>query len=777
MPLVGCAAWLGGVCGLLAPHGVAAVAVVVTLAAALLLLAARRRTARSSWRMLVALLLVAAGAAGVASLRVERVADNPVTRLATEAASVSVLVELDSDVHVVVGRFSDLGVVRATTLRVATTSVAVAVRVPVLVMADAARLSGVRIGSRVEVHGRLEPADDPGVSAVVRVFGEPRTVSRPAWWWRAADRLRGALRRSVAGIGEPQRVLVPALVVGDDRDLDPAVADQFRTTGLTHLLAVSGTNLTLLVGFVLWMARWVGVRGRWSYLVGVLGILGFVLLARPEPSVLRAAAMGSVGLVALGPSGRRRGGRALGVAVTVLLLADPWLATSPGFALSSLATGGIVFAGPVWRDALAAWLPRWAAEAIAVPAVAQLACTPIVAALSGQISLVAIGANLLAAPAVGPATVLGLAGGVVGLVADGLGAPLGHAAGWCVAWIVVVAENGAAVPLPAVAWRTEPGPLVVLAGASLLVLVAAPRALRRRALGVVLTLGLALVVVVRVPLPGWLPSSWPPAGWVVVACDVGQGDGLVLRAGEGTAVVVDTGPDAAAMDRCLRRLGVRSVPLVVLTHFHADHISGLAGVLHGRRVADLEVTALPEPADGADEVARIAGDAGLTPRVATFGEAERYGDVTLQVVSPDPGAVAAFAASAASNDQAPEEGSDANNASIVLVAEVRGVRILLTGDVEPEAQAQIARSVPGLQVEVLKVPHHGSSHQDLDWLRSLGSRVALVSVGADNDYGHPSAPVLDTLTGDGTLVLRTDLQGDLAVTVDGGGRVDTATGG
>ena len=214
---------------------------------------------------------------------------------------------------------------------------------------------------------------------------------------------------------------MPASSSGDDSGLDPALADDFRTTGLTHLLAVSGTNLTLLVGFVLVVARWVGVRGRWTYAVAAFGIVGFVLIARTEPSVVRAAAMGTVALVGMGSNGRERGSRCLGVAVLGLLLVVPGLAVSAGFALSVLATGGILFLAPAWRDALRTWLPRWAAEAVAVPLAAQVACTPVVTALSGQISLVAVLANLLAAPAIAPATVLGLAGGLVGLVWTPLG--------------------------------------------------------------------------------------------------------------------------------------------------------------------------------------------------------------------------------------------------------------------------------------------------------------------------------------------------------------------
>ena len=232
--------------------------------------------------------------------------------------------------------------------------------------------------------------------------------------------------------------------------------DDFRTTGLTHLLAVSGTNLTLVVGFGLVVARWLRVRGRWLYVVGAAGIAGFVLVARAEPSVLRAAVMGTVALVGMGANGRDRGTRALGVATVVLLLLEPGLASAIGFALSVLATAGILLLAPGWRDALARWLPRWLAEAVAVPAAAQLACTPLIAAISGQVSLVAVLANLLAAPAVGPATVLGLLGGLLTLVAPPLGRLVGAGAGWCVAWIVEVARQMASLPTPAVGWGSGP---------------------------------------------------------------------------------------------------------------------------------------------------------------------------------------------------------------------------------------------------------------------------------------------------------------------------------
>jgi len=263
-------------------------------------------------------------------------------------------------------------------------------------------------------------------------------------------------------------------------------------------------------------------------------------------------------------------------------------------------------------------------------------------------------------------------------------------------------------------------------------------------------------VAVLVPLP---TPGWPPQGWVLVACDVGQGDGLVLNAGSGSAVVVDTGPDPAAMDRCLSRLGVDRVPVLVLTHFHADHVDGLPGSLQGRSVGEIDVTARADPLANVTDVLTEA--AGRVPvRVPAYGETRQVGQLTLQVLGPVPGTL--------SHESGEGDGTGPNNASIVLLVSVQGVRLLLTGDVEPDAQKALARAWPGLQVDVLKVPHHGSRYQDLDWLLELGARVALVSVGADNDYGHPAAETLSPMQAAGLQVLRTDLDGDLAVIADQG---------
>lgn len=714
--------------------------------------------------------LVALAVLTSALVRAEAVATSPVTALAAERAAVDVVGVVSGDPRRVTGPFGDQFVVRLNVEEVIGRGFRHRLSSPLLVLGDLAWES-VTLGSRVATTGRLAPADDSDLAALLPGASTPEVLTGPDLWWRGAGAVRASIREAVAHRPAAQRALVPALVDGDDGGLDPALEDDFRTTGLTHLTAVSGTNLTLIVGFLMTLARWCGVRGRWLTLVACLGIVGFLLLARTEPSVVRAAAMGTVGLVALGSNGRQRALRGLAVAVVALLLVDPRLAVSPGFALSAMATAGIVLLAPGWRDALTQWVPQWLAEAVAVPAAAQVACTPVVAALSGQVSLVAVPANLLVAPVVGPATVLGLAGGLVGLVGL-VGGPLsqvlGTTAGWCVGWIVVVAETGARVPLAALGWGTGPWALALLVALCLAVVLALPAVLRHPGGSARLgALVLVAVLVVRVTsgsaLPG-LPDGWPGDDWVVAMCDVGQGDALVLRAGPDAGVVIDTGPDPALVDDCLDRLGIEQVPLTVLTHFHADHVDGLSGVLDRRDVGAIWTTTLLDPPQAVESVTSLAARDDV-PVTAPPAGMVRIGDITLEALWPldrDPRA-------------GPGDGSTANDASVVLVAEVRGVRLLLAGDLEPPGQGALASTLGALDVDVLKVPHHGSRYQDLDVLASVRAEIALVSVGADNDYGHPSPDTIAALEASGAEVARTDEDGDVLVILEESGlRLDTS---
>ncbi|MFI7125367.1 ComEC/Rec2 family competence protein [Nonomuraea sp. NPDC050153] len=388
------------------------------------------------------------------------------------------------------------------------------------------------------------------------------------------------------------------------------------------------------------------------------------------------------------------------------------------------------------------------AEAVAVPVAAQVAVTPILVLMSGQLTPVAVIANLLVAPAVAPATLLGFGAALVAPIWPGGAELLVVPAGYAVGWIIIVARWAVNLPFATLPW---PGGLPGLGLLLLAVAIAVP-ILRRRAWRpvAVTVVGAALVAVLAIrPIVG----SWPPKGWLMVMCDVGQGDGLVVAAGPRRGIVVDTGPDPVVMDRCLRRIGVDDVPLLILTHPHADHVNGLPGVLRNRRVGAAVVSPQRTSARAISHISATLARSGIPEWTAAPGTRWRFGPSELTVLGPDltPGEM---------NGQG--EGSAINNSSVVVHVRWRSGSILLSGDLETEAQDELLRRTV-VRADILKTPHHGSNRQSPAFLSAVGARAALISVGADNDYGHPAMSTLAALRRMGAGIYRTDQSGDLAV--------------
>jgi len=474
--------------------------------------------------------------------------------------------------------------------------------------------------------------------------------------------------------------------------------------------------------------------------------------------------MGAVTLLALVLGRHRSAVPALCAAVLMLLLVEPALGGDAGFALSVLATGALVLLAPSWVAALRRHkVPPGIAEALAVPAAAHVVTAPVVAGLSGQISLVAVLANLLAAPAVAPATVLGVLAAVLGAVHPGAAVVVVQLAGPAVSWLVGVGHHGAAVPNGVMQWPAGAFGALLLASISVAVLVA----MRVRQVRVLAAAGLVGALLVFVPTR-FVSPGWPAAGWAMVACDVGQGDAVVLATNEpGLAVLVDTGPDPGPLSACLDRLGVRRLALVVISHLHADHVGGLVGALRGRVVSAIALGPGRSPPWAFAQVLRVAAPAGVPVVAVTAGQRLSWPGLALDVLAP------LRAPPPIENHEAEVDGTTVNNASVVLRATTSAGRVLLTGDVELDAQAELLETNTDLRADVLKVPHHGSRFSAEDFLVAVRPRVAIVSVGARNRYGHPSRHVLDALTEAGTWVIRTDLSGDVAVV---GGRSLQAVG-
>ncbi|GHH33337.1 membrane protein [Streptomyces candidus] len=668
---------------------------------------------------------------------------------------------------------------------VATDGTATAVRTPVLVLAPARGPTAAWLrllpSTRLRVTGaRLAPPrlDGDRIAAVLRIPGSagPPVVGPPTAVQRMAGDLRAGLREATEGLPTDARALLPGLVVGDTSRMEPDLYDAFAATDLVHLTAVSGSNLTIVLALLIGppglalraerrgLAAGLGVSLRTTALLGGALTLAFVIVCRPEPSVLRAAACGLITLLAIGTGRRRSLIPALAAAVLLLVLYDPWLARSYGFLLSVLATGALLTLGPVWSAGMQRrGVPPRLAEVLAAACAAQAVCAPVVAMMAARVSLVAIPCNLFAELAVAPATVFGFAALAAAPAAMPVAELFARVAGWPTGWIARVARAGAALPGAEIDWPGGWRGGLLLAAVTVAVVLLARRAPRHPWLSAVCAVLLLLALVRPAPLTGTL-TGWPPPGWKFVMCDVGQGDATVLAAGErGTAVVVDAGPDPVLVDRCLRELGVTRVPVVLLSHFHADHVSGLPGVLRGRSVGSIQTTTLPEPGGQAAFVHRVAAGAGVPVTAVRPGERRRIGPLDWQVLWPPP-----------PPHPTPAEANDASVALLVRHtdpgdgAAATPLTLLLPGDLEPSGQQGLLRVHPGLgAVDVLKVAHHGSAHQDPGLLRRAAPRLALVPVGRDNPYGHPAPAALAAFASLGTAVLRTDRDGAIAVTGTG----------
>jgi len=476
---------------------VLAAAGVLVLAAGLL---ARGRRDGADRLVAAATLVCAAGGLAAVGVRGAARADGPLPALASRQAEATVEAVVTGDARPVQTRArpgrtaAPFYVLPARAERVRAGPLVARVRQPVLVLATGSGWQDLLPSQRLRLAGRLAPprsGDD--VVAVVRIRGVPDVLAGPSLLQRAAGRLRVGLRTAAAGLPPAQRGLLPGLVDGDTSGLDPQLADAFRRTGLTHLVAVSGSNCVAVLAAALLLARLLRLGPRAAAVAAGLALLGFVVLARPSPSVLRAAGMGMLGLGAVLAGRTRPALPALAATVLVLVLAAPELARSPGFALSALASGALLVLAPGWRDALVArgWHRR-AAEAVAVPLAAQLACGPVIAVIAASVSLVAVPANLLAVPAVPLATVAGVAAAVLAPVCLPLARLAAELAGLPCWWLVTVARLGAAAPGAQLAW---PGGA---AGGLLLALVSvagAAAARRRRGRRLLLgTAGLAAVL-------------------------------------------------------------------------------------------------------------------------------------------------------------------------------------------------------------------------------------------------------------------------------------------
>lgn len=746
------------------PAGVAAVG-----AASVALWAAwtRRGQTLVAWRTLLLVTMAAVCAVAVsAGARAHSLAAQPWPEWAEQRARVQVVLRLiHTPVQVATTPWADADATTLQTARAVTLSASrdgvswsAAARVTVRVPGDVDD-TRLRRGDQIHAAVRVSPGDwRDGLTARLDAL-EVSAIVPDASWTGRVDR---AFRESLAGLSTDEASLVQGLTLGEDADLTPGTRQEIRAAGLGHLTAVSGANLAMVVGVAMWVARTLGARRSVALVPVVLSLGLYVGLVGPEPSVVRAAAMAIVALIGV-LLGGGSGIAALASAVTVLLVWDPGLASSRGFALSCAATLGLIAAAPRGRRVLEQLrdrvpgllvVPVAALAAAFVTAVAAAVATaPLLVGYGEGLSWAAIVANVLVAPVVPVVTIAGLAVGALSLVVLPLAEALAWLPGAGAWWIVVVAHWAAGIPGGRVALPGSWQSAVAVAAALGALAVLSRRWPRAPVLAAVAAVIAALGHATMPPALRGVPRDW-----AVAFCDVGQGDAAVLRSGAHSAVLVDAGPAPGAAVQCLRRLGVTRVDAVILSHFHLDHMAGFSQVAATFEPSELWVSPLADPQPQAAEVRAAAAAAGTNVLVPGPGHSTRWGAVHVQVLGPA---------------RLAQEGSAPNNASVVVVADVAAdegsLRVLLSGDVEPQAQAALMAAVSAPRVDVAKVPHHGSANQHPAFPRWADAAVAVVSCGEGNDYGHPSDLTLRSWQATGATTARTDLQGDVFVSVAEGG--------
>ena len=659
--------------------------------------------------------------------------------------------------------------------------------------------------------GPLPPLPQPGDSFDYMAFLRSRGIGRevrieslvPVGRRGGLAGVVDAMRRRAnagvqAGLPAQDAALARGMVLGEDGDIPETTQDDFRRSGLAHLLAASGQNIGLLCALALPLLILAGTTQRVRVAVLIPLIVVYVALAGSGASISRAGIMAAAGLLAIATGRRSSAVYALLLAAAIALAINPRATGDLGWQLSFAAVAGMLALGPAFARPLRR-VPRFAAEAIGATVAATIATAPLLAHQFGAVSIAALPANLVACPAVAPIMWIGMTeatveqftglGFPVTTMAHGLeslAAPvsalalrwvsgvathfadpdwaqsrvqlswLGVAAAYaCIAGIAVAGAHPQAIPKPraivaprigrAHRLRGERGPFPLDTGALLDWLRALSPRSRRAFAAPIVALTLAAATHAAAP-----PA--PPHHLTVDFIDVGQGDSTLVRDPTGAAVLFDGGIPEARVDRTLKRLGVRKLSVVVATHQSRDHHGGLVQVVK-RIPIGLFLDGRYGVPDRSFDVLEHEVDRRRIPRRDTHaGEALRVGQMRIRILWPPM--------------REPGEPPPANPNERATVAIVSAGEFDLFLSADAESGPLVSLDLP--QVDAMKVPHHGSADSGLpQLLERLQPKVAAIETGRGNRYGHPTPSTLNALRRRVPRVFRSDRDGTTELTVDG----------
>lgn len=589
--------------------------------------------------------------------------------------------------------------------------------------------------------------------------------------------------------------LMMGILLGDTSTVPPDVKADFKTTGLSHILAVSGLNVTILVaacGFLFTSAlAGFDTPGRLTpgrflvFGVTAAAIVFYMALCGFAPSIVRAGIMGLAALAAPLTGRQTNVFAAMAAAAFVLLIIDPSTVFNIGFQLSFAATISIILFVPHVTRWLTATpdAPSGVAKTFALAISAQIGVAPILAANFGSLSLITPAANAAVESAIMPAQLLGIVIPMLNYISTPLAAIAAYPAHIILAYTMAGTSFFArwpfasiGIPRPAAATTATEITTAVVAGAYFILVTAfyiflrfrEPRTkftevFRGRAYTRAIFIAGAAGILIIGMLGYQAYIGLPPKGLKVTFLDVGQGDSTLIQTEDGANILIDGGPEADSAEAQLRARGVQQINLLIITHPHADHVNGLPAVVSGHRV---EEAIIPPDKSQNNQYLRtleLLTNNKVAEVAARDGQNFKVGrNLTVKILSPD----APDANKAANGSEAASE--NANNQAVVALIQYKNIKMLFTGDIEFQTEEDIVADGEAQKVDILKVPHHGSKNgADVALLNILKPKFAIISVGANNRYHHPAPTTIDLLRKVGASIFRTDKNGSVTIESDG----------
>lgn len=549
-------------------------------------------------------------------------------------------------------------------------------------------------------------------------------------------------------IGGTPGALCKAIMLGDTSSLSPKLKNAFATAGISHVIAVSGMHLTILISFILTILGYFGAPRKLRAAAAIAAVSAYICLVGFRPSVIRSAVMSVLMLAAIETDRKEDTFTSLVIAASLILTVNPYNIYEAGFLLSFAATAGIIiFAAPISAK-LSILLPKPVAQLAAVTLAAGAATYPVITSIFGTVSVYSLISNLLVVPLIEIIFTGGFIVLLLSYIIPFAAAALGPVIYTIAYAVIAIADVVSSLPLSSVAVK-QPGLAEFLVMTAVFTVLYRFLYNKKQYKTVLLTGFLSLAVSLALSINSMF-------NFTVHFINVGQGDSALICAPFGKNYVIDTGSSGRETADYLTKLGINKLDAVFISHTDSDHCGGIQYLLES---VDSDKIILP--ANNAlscddDEILQFLYTVSDKIEFARFGNTYTFGDSCVNILMP----------------RGNFTDSSDNENSLVQYITFKNFTLLFTGDIGTDTEARMLEFYPNLRADVLKAAHHGSKYSSSpDFIKAISANYALIGVSESNSYGHPAQEVLETFTKNNMKIYRTDLNGNIIFTVKPNGKV------